>query len=263
MRRFLLVLILAPLGCSSGATPMPEAAPNLPAPKFEHEFSEFDAGDPDADPPRPASVLIKIIKDDPECGVVSWSGSHQEGGILGWSVESGSATSRHLVFSPRKKETVLVDFDTDITIERLVVNKVEETKTRQCPIIRKPLLECPGPEPTLNAWRRDEVHCKARTSGDFIHQRDTLISSKDNEICLAHGGKDEPRWTRKDLIATLEPEAAQRMREADYDWQSRNPKMRSRARDAYLQLLLKYGETELVRRNLEQIKSRSEAEIED
>jgi hypothetical protein len=160
------------------------------------------------------------------------------------------------------KKHVPVSFDTGAFIERIVVNHIESKKVKSCPIIREPMLECPGPEPAVSVWRLDEAHYKDRTGTPHTYRMGTVLSDKD-EVCVRHGGPNEPRWSREKLKEVLEAQAAPVLLDADAGWLSKNPKIRSRARDGYRKLLEQYYTADLVTRNWDRIKSRSEAEIDD
>jgi hypothetical protein len=258
MRPLVLGMALAMIGCATPPVPDPDIA----SAKFIFEFAKFTEGDPWIHPPRRPSVYVTIRKDDPDAGPVTWGGIHREGDLVGWSEESGVVTSVHVVPSVRLKKQVPVSFDTGVFIERIVVNDIESKKAKNCPIIREPMLECPGPQPAVSVWRMDEVHYKDRNGTPASYRMSTVLSDRD-EVCVDHGGPYKPRWSPEKLKETLEALAMPVLHEADANWLSKNPKLRSRARDAYRDLLKKYYPADLVTRNWDRIKSRSEAEIDD
>jgi len=79
--------------------------------------------------------------------------------------------------------------------------------------------------------------------------------------CSVHGGKIPARRAteaEKNIV-----NAGYYLSEADEYWKSRNPKVRKLAQEAYRRLLKEFPTEAVVMRNLERIKERAEAEIED
>ena len=93
---------------------------------WSFEFSNHLPGDPDAEPPIPAEVWVRITKFDPEAGRVEWTRRHmlekgnKEGTPLGFGDEDGKVSSVHSVTAgkgrPRK---VLVDFNSGARIMKM------------------------------------------------------------------------------------------------------------------------------------------------
>jgi hypothetical protein len=249
------VSVLLLVGCASprGITPV------VDAPTFEFDYSDFT----EAEESGPAFVRVKITRTDAVNGVVSWSGIHREGDIMGWSTGDEGATSHHLVFSFKRANLVRVDFDTGVRIERLVVNQAHEEKVQECPILRTPMAECPGPRSRINTSRLDEVHCVPRSGREWTFHRSSGFSYPRGGLCNAHGGNEVPRWKPEELTEIQNREAAPILVQADADWLSKNPKVRSRGQESYRLLLEKHAKVDLVVRNWERIKTRSDADIED
>ena len=245
------ILILAIPGCAS----VPDPAPTPTPARFDYEFLNFVAG---AKP----SVMVKIRKDDPDYGPVMWSGVHHPGDTLGWSTEWGTLSSTHLVLSARKGKAVYVDFDTGVLIERIAVNQIVATKVKRCPIIWKPMPVCPGPKETSDVYRVNEVLCLERTGVKFTHQAGTFPTIGE-DLCTAHGGRGVPQWNQEKAKEDWGSQVASHLFDADNGWRSRNPKTRLKARDTYRRLVKEFPTIELVEKNWDRIKSRSEAEIEE
>lgn len=101
--------------------------------------------------------------------------------------------------------------------------------------------------------------------GAFVHKRGVpLVDSKSDIVCVKHGGQGEPpKWNREEIIQYRLDQASNLFLDAEDYWKSMNPKVRRKGRQNYRQLLEKYADLEVVLKNLQRIKERADATIED
>jgi hypothetical protein len=260
MNRLVLLLALLWPACSGGRYTVADSGAVSRDTDFRFEFSNFLAGAPEANPPLPASVYVKITKDDAEYGLVSWNKIHKEGGVLGWSTESDGPTSRHVVFSAKRSRMARVDFDTGCVITSIAVGKLVPITVRRCPTVTWPA-RCPGPQRVKGQARVNEVrYFDAQGMATEYQSGSALFPSDD--LCVVHVG-DPKTWIETEARQSREQEAGAMLALADDHWLSRNPRVKKQAKEIYARLLKDFAGVRRVSQNLDRIKSRAEAEIAD
>lgn len=269
--RILLVCasLLGLSSCTSAPPSPPEAArPETRAPgglafergMFSVEFSNFISGV--EVPPHPASVYVKITKNDPEAGRVEWSKIHREGDRLGWAERESPPTSLHRVFSQGRGRMTKVDFNAEAKIEKIAVDELVRYEYKSCPILEQPVESCPGPAVTSDFRRVNRVVIS--TLGGRFTREVAEEESKAGQICTKHKGiAFPPKWTPEEVKRYRLRKAAELYWEAEDFWKSKNPDVRRKAQEDYGLLLKNFPDLEVVRQNLNRIKERSEAAIED
>ena len=186
-----------------------------------------------ADPPVKGRALVTILKNDSEAGSVTWSGVHYEGDRVGRP--KGSDSFRHRVFSRRLGKECDVDFNTGIRIDEINPAQVvggTSFEGFQTIVVDQVVFTKPN-----GVW-------------EWLH----LMEGPDIKV-------DEAKAL--DLVKATRYKADEVLYRADQDWKSRNPRIRRRAQESYRLLLNKCSEDAIVRSNVDRIKSRSEADIED
>ena len=263
-----ILLVLA----SACDTPTPEPKPSpeppaVPSGLFELEFDKFRT-ELNADPPIPKQVLVTIRKKDPITGPVQWSAIYFEGDRIGWNDEDGIVTSVHWAYSANLSRTVKVDFDTGAVLVKIQMYKEVPCQTGFCKV--RPRvgagMQCEGEHAfTANALVNEVIYKDSQRGFQVVHQPVGLDRPPDYR-CVLHGGKRlaqtiaAPENVRRKWIAW---EAGSLLWKADGEWKSKNPKVRTQAREIYRRLLAEYPSEAIVDKNRERIKARSEADIED
>ena len=240
----------------------PVAAP-VAKPLFEIEFSNL-LSFPDEGPPKPGQAYVTIRKNDPDYGWVVWKKIQVEGERLGWVREDGKPTSLHRVFCSKLGKVVKVDFDTKALLKKVTTGKLVIYESRHCPILKKAMLKCPGPISVEASYKVDEAIYVTETGTPVVFSKPSGPGPKLDSLCPAHGGMgDLQTWSEEELKAVRAEEAEFLFSEAAEGRLSRNPKLRKQARDAYRRLLKEFPSEAVVSKNLDLIKARAEAEIED
>jgi len=236
-----------------------ESTPRL----FEFGFSNIQGEDPDAEPPKAAQVYIKVVKYDPDCGKVEWSGFYKVGDTIGVTPdkETGVPKSRHKVRSEKKRGTVPVDCDTGAQIKAIQTNQVVLYEYKEC---TPTPAGCSGPRVLKDCYKVNRVVYIDEDGVEQVYETLAGMDRKPDRTCTLHGGKVEVRKiTEAELKEWRSAEAVHLLKLADYDWGSKNPKTRRGAQENYRKLSKAFSSEAVVVKNLERIKARSEAEIEE
>jgi hypothetical protein len=237
----------------------------FPKGDFTIEFSNLQAGDPDAEPPTPGQAWVRIIKEDPVAGAVEWSKIHTAGWRIGGSIEDGVPASNHKVLSAKDQRGVPVDFDTKAVLAKVTVGKLVPHVSRHCPRRKEdPLAKCPGPENVKSFYKVNEVVITLESGANETLQEPSGRGPAPDGLCTSHGGKvDPPKWREEELKAVRTLEAENLLFGAEDGWRSKNPKVRKRSQDSYRRLLKEFPAESVVTRNIDRIKARAEAVIEE
>jgi hypothetical protein len=263
MKGSLGVLLLAAAACSSPpkGTPIPPPAIRVTT---NHGVFLIDFSDLRMNPngSTPVWALFTFIKDDPVAGRVEWTKYQIEGERLGISEESEGSSFFHQVFSQKLGRIVFVNFETGLRIKSISPGKESEPTFKTCRLPVWPASpQCPGPVEAKS--RMDEVILENASGRLQVHRKPSPPSA-DEGLCREHGGTREPRpWTDEQARARRDLEARGWLWRADQEWQSKNPKVRLRAQDTYKMLMKDYPREEPVVRNLDRIKSRSLADVDE
>ncbi|HKS16620.1 MAG TPA: hypothetical protein VJU16_04855, partial [Planctomycetota bacterium] len=191
IRIALLGSILLAAGCANPVQEPPPPPVVVAKPLFELSFSNL-LSFPDSDDEKPGMAYVTIRKNDPDCGWVEWKKIQREGERLGWVTEDGKQNSLHRVFSAKLGKMVKLDFDTKATLKRIVTEKLVVYESRQCPILQKPMVQCPGPIALKGTYKVDEA-VVAWDSGKS--ERFTKLSGPgplQDALCSSHGGQGVP-----------------------------------------------------------------------
>jgi hypothetical protein len=278
MKRVALILWLAGLAACATQPPdsssqsvvpptIPETiapAPSGPKPPYTFTFQNFTYGDPEGEPPIPASVFLTIVKQDPVAGEVSWSRIHREGDQLGWSMEAGQVTSVHGVFSRSLGKKANVDFNVGLRLRRIATDQLVPYTSKHCPILETPMSACPGPTEVKMTYRVNEAILDGGSVVCFVVRTNSGPGPEADALCTAHEGeKAPPKWTGEHLKEARAREAALLLFEANNGWTSKNPKVRTRSQETYKKLRDEFSSVEAVKLNGDLIRTRAEATIED
>jgi hypothetical protein len=263
----LLILSLAACGAPAAATGPPTDTPAAPKRTFEFKFDNVQK-DLEADPPVKGTAWVTITKHDPVAGEVKINYIHTEGDRIGWKLnEKGEWTSKHKVTSARTRRTVEVDFNNGAVIKEIMTDVAVRYQYNRCKIVFAPpsVNPCEGIEVRTDAYRAIVVTYLDQEGILQVVQKPFGRGPEEDQLCTLHGGKIPPNVPktekeRKDRNASL---AANLLWEADEGWKSKNPKVRTKAQEAYLKLLKDYPSEAVVEKNRERIKARSQAQIED
>ena len=263
----LLILILTACGTPAPTPEPPKETTTAATKTFEFTFDNIQKPPEDFGPTR-GTAWVTITKFDPQAGEVKISFNHTEGDRIGWGTHrEGGVTSIHRVFSKKLGMIVSVDFDTGAVIKGIKVDIVEPYQFRSCKIVRGPQgsKPCDGIEMLNDTFRANVV--------TYLGQNGNLISAlkpidrgpKEDQLCTLHGGNIPPKpvETEDRRKLRLANEAATLLWQADNEWVSKNPKVRTKARDTYRLLLKEYSSEGVVEKSRDRIKARSVAEIED
>ncbi|HTF57989.1 MAG TPA: hypothetical protein VK661_12220 [Planctomycetota bacterium] len=231
--------------------------------EYNEGFSNIQGEDPEPDTPKPAQVWVKIIKYDPECGKVEWSGSCKVGDTIGFSrdKETGAVTSIHRVRSDKKRGQVPVDFNTGAKIKAILTNQVKLYTYKAC----NPTTEgCSGPKEIKADYKVNRVIYTDEDGVEQTYESLAGMGPRADYFCELHGGVAPRAPTPEDKETALEAKTQELLDKAEKLWKSDKVSEKASAQKIYKELLLPpYADTQAVKAHKGEIETRSKENLKE
>jgi hypothetical protein len=232
---------------------------------WKFDFSNHNPGNPDAEPPVPPQVWVKITKFDPVAGQVEWTRIHKQGALLGHGDEDGKITSVHLVPSAKRPgRTVPVDFHSGGKILKITYEKSVPHTYQLCEptFVQGRGVVCDGPKKVSDPFKVNEVIYTDEEGKQQESRKITGPGPHPDQLCPDHGGAPPPKpISAEERAAAREEEATKLLEEADDLWAQDTPASKKEAQEKYKKLLSAYADTTAVKPRKSLISDRASAKL--
>jgi len=185
-----------------------------------------------------------------------------------WKDATDALCRRFAIFREGDRLSMAFDdgviIDSRYTLAEVVPDRVLPFRMWACPTDNTwGSKGCPGPGWTRTLYAVGEVTLETDSRWRWT-VRLPSTPPKTRDLCRRHGGsRPEFEKPRPPPPPATEEELAWILHQATYDWGSRNPKVRLRARESYRLLIEDYRDSMTVLRNLSRIAERADAELEE